>query len=534
VINRKKIVQFAVCSTLLGSLTVVQASSVLNVCLSNAPDTFDIVQSANLYTQNGIGIPLMDSLVDFKPGTTQLMPSLAERWDISKDGLSYTFYLRKNVSFHNNWGFKPTRFMNADDVLWSFNRMWDKKHPWNKFTTLGFQYFQGMGLDQLIQSIQKIDDHTVKFTLREPDVTFLANVAHRSMGAIFSKEYADYLDKNNRRNDWNTKPIGTGPFILKRYDKDAVIRYEANKSHWERAPKIDKMNMVITKDLQVAYQKVRKGECHVTDDVKAEMHQSIKADKSVDFISYPLETISFFALNTQKPHLKDKRVRQALWMAFNRKSYFDAMYQGGDAAEVAVNPFPKTVLGFDSSIKDYPYDLARAKQLLKEAGYPNGFTMRYYTTEHGRISGRKQSELIQADWAKIGVKVEPVFLEFGELMKRRRSGEHDMVGYSWGTDNGDPDNFLRPNLSCQAKKEGQNAAFWCHPEFDVLLKQGVRESNSTKRAAIYQKALKIFHDQAPWIPLAYPKGAFVKVKNLKGVVPNPMHEFDYSSAYFTK
>ena len=183
------------------------------------------------------------------------MPALAEKWDVAADGLSYTFHLRKGVKFQTTDYFKPSREFNADDVVFTFSRMIDKNHPFRKAYPTEFPYFTDMGLDTNIVKVEKVDANTVKFTLKSLDAAFLQNLA-MSFASVQSAEYADKLLKAGKPQLINQQPVGTGPFIFKRYQKDAQIRFAANKDYWNKADgaKVDNLVFAITTDASVRYQ----------------------------------------------------------------------------------------------------------------------------------------------------------------------------------------------------------------------------------------------------------------------------------------
>ena len=175
---------------------------------------------------------------------------------MSEDGLTYTFHLRQGVKFHSNDKFTPTRDFNADDVIFTFMRQASAENPWHEYIPgITYEYYSSMEMDKLIKSIEKVDDHTVKFTLNQPEAPFLANVAMPFV-SILSKEYADTLEAAGTREDLNNAPIGTGPFKFVAYQKDAVIRYQKNADYWGEAPKIDDLVFAITPDASVRLQKL--------------------------------------------------------------------------------------------------------------------------------------------------------------------------------------------------------------------------------------------------------------------------------------
>jgi len=189
------------------------AAKPLVVCTEASPEGFDIVQYTTAVTADASAETVFNRLVDFKPGTTDIEPALAERWDISADGLTYTFHLRQGVKFHTTDYFTPTRDFNADDVLWSLRRQLDPNHPWHDKTSVGYPYFESMAFKDLLKSVEKTDDHTVVITLTRPEAPFLRDMA-MAFTSIYSAEYADQLLKAGKTGDLNSKPIGTGAFIF--------------------------------------------------------------------------------------------------------------------------------------------------------------------------------------------------------------------------------------------------------------------------------------------------------------------------------
>jgi dipeptide transport system substrate-binding protein len=231
-------------------------------CSEASPSTFNPQMAEDGPTFNASSQMLFNRLVEFEEGATRVVPGLAEKWSVSKDGLVYTFNLRKNAAFHTTDTFKPTRPMNADDVIWSFERPLKKDHPYNKVNGGNYVYFKGMAMDQMIKKIEKVDDYTVKFTLFKPEAPFLANMA-MSFAVIHSKEYADQLLKAGTPQKIDIEPVGTGPFVLKRYAKDNSIRYEAHPAYWQGKAKLDKVVFAITPDPSVRFQKLKAGESDV-------------------------------------------------------------------------------------------------------------------------------------------------------------------------------------------------------------------------------------------------------------------------------
>ncbi|WP_213879189.1 ABC transporter substrate-binding protein [Pseudomonas sp. dw_358] len=519
----------ALAAALLGASIGVQAKPLV-VCTEASPEGFDIVQYTTATTADAASETIFNRLVDFTPGTTDTQPGLAERWEISPDGTQYTFHLRHGVKFQTTDYFKPTREMNADDVLWSFQRQLDPRHPWHDKAPLGFPYFESMGLQNLITAIDKLDDYTVRFTLKRAEAPFLRDMA-MGFASIYSSEYADQLLKAGKTDEINSKPVGTGPFILVRYSKDAQVRYKANPDYYKGKPPADPLVFAITTDSNVRLQKLRANECQVMVYPKPEDVASIKADPNLHLDQMDALMTSFVAINTQHKWLSDVRVRRALQMALDKPNLVNNLF-GKDNATLATNPYPATLLGYDKSIVDTPHDPAKARELLKEAGVPEGTTFTIFTRNGGGATNPNPTlaaQLLQADLAKVGLNGDIRVFEWGELNKRAKSGEHDLLFYGWAGDNGDPDNFLTPNLSCDAAITGENSARWCNKDFDALITKARGESEPAARAALYQQAQVVFHDQQPWLSLAHPKLFSATRKNVEGFHTSPMTNNNFAT-----
>lgn len=495
----------------------------LVVCTEASPEGFDIVQYTAATTADASAETLFERLVQFAPGSTTIIPALAERWTISDDGLVYTFFLREDVQFHSTPWFTPSREFNADDVLWSFQRQRDPAHPWHGLAQRGFPYFEAMGFASLIDKLEKLDEHSVRFTLKHPEAPFLADLA-MGFASIYSAEYADQLLKAGTPDLLNSQPIGTGPFIFERYSKDAQVRFRANPHYWAGPPPSAQLLLAITPDPNVRVQQLKAGECQVAVYPRPTDVPGLRQAGNLQVLELDSLITAYVALNTRHKPLDDVRVRQAINLTFDRAAYLRAQFGEGGASS-AINPYPPTLLGYNDQLKAWPHDRERARKLLAEAGLKNGFKLSIWTRPGGGPTNPNPSigaQMLQADLAAIGIQADIRVFEWGELIKRAKNGEHDVVFMGWVGDNGDPDNFLTPNLSCAAAESGENQAGWCNSEFDALISEARRITDPAQRATLYRQALVIFHEQAPWIALAHPKQFTVLAKDVEGFTLSPL------------
>ena len=501
--------------------TTAAAGKTLVYCSEGSPAGFDPAQYTSGTDFDASSYPIYNGLVEFKRGETDAVPALAEKWDVSEDGKTYTFHLRKGVKFHSTDYFKPTRDFNADDVVFTFKRMTDKEFAFNKAYPAEFPYAVDMGMADNITNIEKVDDSTVKFTLKNVEAPFVQNIA-MPFAYIHSAEYAAQLEKAGKAADLNINPIGTGPFVFKSYQKDTQIRYTQNPDYWDKANiHIDNLVFSITKDSAVRAQKVQAGECNVAAYPKTAEIEAAKKSGKVTVLDKPGFNVGYVGYNVEHGKLGDLKVRQALDMAINKDAILQAVYQG--AGVKATNPMPPTQWGYNDTLKDAPYDVEKAKALLKEAGVTDGYEIALWAMPVQRPynpNAKLMSEMIQADWAKVGVKAKIVSYEWGEYLKRAQKGEPDAIIVGWTGDNGDPDNWLGVLLSCQSVG-GNNYSRWCNKDFDKLVTDARQTTDKDKRTEMYKQAQVIFKEQLPWTTMAHSVVTVFTTPNVKDYKISP-------------
>lgn len=493
---------FAAIAVMLLASTPLSAKTLV-FCSEGSPENFypGINTTGTSFDANS---QIYSRIVDFERGSTNVVPGLAEKWEISSDGTVYTFHIRRNVKWQSNANFKPTRNLNADDIIFAIERQWKQDHPFFKVTSSNHSYFNDMGMPKLLKSVEKVDDYTIKVTLTRPEAPFLSDLAMEYAG-IQSKEYADAMLKAGTPEKIDQEPVGSGPFMLVQYQKDAIIRYKAFPEFWGGKAKIDDLIFAITPDASVRWAKLQKGECHVMPYPNPADLDAIRKDANIQVLEQPGLNIGYLAYNTTKKPFDNVKVRKAINMAINKKAIIDAVYLSTGVA--ATNPIPPTMWSYNKSIKDDPYDPDAAKKLLAEAGYPSGFETDLWAMPVQRPynpNAKRIAELMQADLAKVGVKAEIKSFEWGEYRKRAQAGEHQMAQLGWTGDNGDPDNFLNTLLGCEsAKTNGSNIAKFCYQPFEDLVQKAKSVSDQAERIKLYEQAQVIFKEQAPWFTIAH-------------------------------
>lgn len=490
----------------IGALALLIAGSAsaktLVFCSEGSPEGFTPALYTAGTTFDASSRQVFNKLVEFERGTTKIGPALAESWKVTENGTVYTFNLRKGVKFHTTKNFKPSRDFNADDVIFSFMRQFDKNHPYHMISGGAYEYFNGMSMPDLIKSIDKVDDYTVRFVLNRPEAPMIANLG-MDFASIHSAEYAAAMMKAGTPDTFDQEPVGTGPFQLVAYQKDAVIRFAANPNYWAGKAKIDNLVFAITPDASVRYEKLKAGECHVMPYPNPADLEAMRKDKNINLMQQEGLNVGYLAFNALTPPFDNAKVRKALSMAVNKEAILQAVFQG--SAKVAKNPIPPTIWSYNDAIVDDAYNPAAAKKMLDAAGIKNLKTKIWAMPVQRPYNpnARRMAELIQADWKAVGVDAEIVSYEWGEYLKRSSDKDRDgAVLLGWTGDNGDPDNFLAVLLGCDAVG-GSNRAQWCYKPFEDLIQKAKVVSDFTERTKLYQQAQVVFKEQAPWVTIAH-------------------------------
>lgn len=455
---------------------------------------------------------IYDTLVQYKDGSTDLEPGLAEKWQSSEDGLTWTFFLRQGVKFHDGTPF------NADAVLFSLNRQHDKTHPFHNVSG-SYVYWVATGLAEIVDKIAAIDDFTIQITLKTAYAPFIYTIAITPFSIVSPtavKEYGDAYFNN---------PVGTGPFKFSRWDKKDKIVLLANDDYWGGRPNLDRVVFRSIPDNAVRLIELQQGGLHAMEFPNPDDLQQIEQDDSLQLLTQPGMNIGYLAMNFDKPPLDNQKVRLAINHAIDKTTIIKHLYQG--LGMPAKNPIPPTLWSYDDTIQDYEYNPELAKKLLKEAGFPNGFETTLWALPVPRPyipDGRALAEVIQSDLRKIGIETKILTYDWGTYLEKTKNGEHDMAMLGWSADLGDPDNFFYFLLSkSSAEKPAGNIAFYRSDEMQNVLEKARATSDKHERDALYKEAQRLFHKDVPWVPLAHAKQVLVINKMVKNLRLQPLN-----------
>ena len=434
---------------------------------------------------------IFETLINFGEQDTTLQPGLAKEWEASEDGLTYTLELEEGVKFHDGTDF------NAEAVVKNFER-------WANGDADTFPYYQSMfggfkgDEGHVIESVTAEGDHTVVFTLKRPQAPFLKNLAMTMFGIGSPEAFEADAEA------FGEKPVGTGPFKFVEWKRNDSITVEKNEDYWkEGLPKLDRVVFRSIPDNGARLNALITGDIDLADGINPSDQATISGDDNLQLFERPSLNIGYLGMTVTREPFGDKLVRQAFNHAIDKQAIIDAFFEG--AAEMAKNPIPPSIPAFNDSIEGYEYDPEKAKELLAEAGYPDGFEMELWAMPVPRPympDGAKVAEVIQKNLADIGVTAEIVSYEWATYLEKASKGEADAFLLGWTGDNGDADNFIYALLDGD-NIGSNNYTYYDNDELHDILIEAQTEVDEDKRNELYAKAQEIIHEDAPWVPLAH-------------------------------
>jgi peptide/nickel transport system substrate-binding protein len=451
---------------------------------------------------------IFETLIQYGDQDTTIHPGLAESWKVTPDGLTYTFNLRQGIKFHDGTDF------NAEAVVFNFDR-------WMNGNSDSFPYYTMFGgykgdKGHVIKEVKAIDDHTVQFVLTRPQAPFLKNLAMSPFGIASPEAVKKYGDK------FRQHPVGTGPFKFVEWKENDTITLEKNPDYWQKGyPKLNKVIFRVIPENSARLNALANGEIDIMDGLNNSDEATVKANDNLQVIERPSMNVGYIGFTTTRKPFDNKLVRQAINYAIDKKSIINAFY-GGKALE-AVNPMPPSIEGYNKSIEPYPYDLEKAKELLKEAGYEKGFETDLWAMPVARPympEAQKVAEVIQESLSKIGVKAKIQSVDWATYLDKAAKGEFDMFMLGWTGDNGDADNFLYTLLD-KDSIGSNNYSYYSNDQLHDILIKAQTETDQAKRNTLYEQAQVIIHDDAPWVPLVHSTPLLAAGKDVVNYLPHP-------------
>jgi ABC-type transport system substrate-binding protein len=449
------------------------------------PRSLDPALSTDVPTGRAVGY-LFDGLTGFTPDA-RLEPRLAERWDVSEDGRTYTFHLRKGVTFHDGTPFTSRH------VLASFQRVLDPAtkggRGWPLYPIEGAQDF-AEGRGTAISGLSAPDDFTVVIRLREPLAVFTKMLA-MPVAAIVPENVGQNFGQN---------PVGTGPWKLAEWRHDDYLLFARNDKYWGGPPPAESLMARIIPEPSTAVAEFESGNVDILVVPEGETRRWEETDeKRAALKSAPALILYHVSLNTTRGPLKDARVRRAINHAVDVEQILRSVMSGRGRRAAGV--IPPTLEGADTTRQPYAHDVALAKKLLAEAGYPNGLDIELWHSSVATTSRLAQS--IQGYLAEAGIRAKLMQRDAPSVREAARKGETDMLIRTWYADYPDAENFLFPLLHSSHKGVGGNYSFYTNPQLDQLVDRARRELNDAERARMYREADKIAYDDAPMLFLFF-------------------------------
>ncbi|WP_437887340.1 ABC transporter substrate-binding protein [Phytobacter sp. V91] len=479
-----------------GGVTSLQAAT-LNVMQNEAPRSMDPGDQTATFTDTVLK-PMYEGLVDLSP-EYKIEPALATSWKMSDDGKVWTFTLRKNVVFHDGTPF------NADAVVVNLQRHIDTKRG----------LAASSRMRNVVASVKKIDDETVEITLKKVYPSFL-NLLTGGSAKMVSPE-AEKAGTIGRKAD------GTGPYMLQEYKAGEYVLQKKNPHYWGKNDGPDQIKWTWSSEPSVMNMALLSGQVDVINPVPPQFGLQLKSNPQIKLEEGEGASVFWLALNTEQKPLNDARVRQALNFATDKDALLKAVMFG--FASAANSPLAPVNEGYDSTLNEYPYNVDKAKTLLKDAGYPQGFDMNI------AVQGpdARTAQILQAMWGKVGVKVNIQQMESGVWSKaafapvsEKLANHTDSVLASWSSGLNGSDLQLRPLYHSQsAAPVGANLGFYKNQVVDELLDKASSTMDDKERIADYVQAQKVIMQDAPHVMLYFQNDLYATRSGIKGVRMEP-------------
>ena len=431
---------------------------------------------------------IYDGLVRYKDGALEVEPALAESWTISEDGKTYSFRLRKGVSFHDGTPF------DAEAVKSNFERMLDENHPQHETGPFPLAFFFSS-----IDRIEAAGEHEVVFHLEEPYAPFLSNLAYPT-GLIVSPEAVRKHGK-----EFGRQPVGTGAFRFAEWKSNAKVVVTRNADYWDGSPSLEAIVFRPITDANTRVAEMLSGGIDVMVEVPPDNIATFEQDPGYLVHEQSGPHLWFLILNMKEGIFTDKRARQAINYAIDKQALVENVLQG--TAGIAAGPTPPAFAwAWNDSLEPYPHDPEKAKPLLKEAG-AEGATLTFYVTEggSGMLDPVSMAVAIQADLAKVGLEAKIETYEWNTFLGKVNpglAGKADMAEMAWMTNDPDTLPYLALRTDAFPDAGGFNSGYYSNPEVDRLLEQARRSIDRAERAALYRKMQAIVHEDAPWAFIA--------------------------------
>lgn len=444
---------------------------------------------------------LYDGLVRYRDGALEVEPALAESWRVSEDGKTYTFELRRDVSFHDGTPFT------AEAVKFNFERMLDEEHPFHDTGPFPLAFFFSS-----IDRVETDGDHRVIFHLKEPYAPFLSNLAYPT-GLIVSPDAVRKAGK-----EFGRQPVGTGAYRFAEWESNSRVVVTGNQDYWDGAPDLEAVVFRPITDANTRVAEMLSGGIDVMVEVPPDNLATFAKDAAYEVHEQSGPHLWFLILNTKEGIFRDKRARQAINYAIDKQALTENILQG--TADVAAGPTPPAFAwAYNDELEPYPHDPEKARALLRDAG-AEGAKLTFYVTEggSGMLDPVSMAAAIQADLARVGLEVGIETYEWNTFLGKVNpglEGKADMAEMAWMTNDPDTLPYLALRSGAFPDEGGFNSGYYSNPEVDRLLEEARRSTDKAERARLYREMQAIVHDDAPWAFVANWKQNAVTTKRVR-------------------
>lgn len=474
---------------------------------------------------------MYEGLTRYKAGTAEVEPALAESWEVSEDGLTWTFKLRPGVKFHDGTDF------DAAAAVWNFNRWFDKENPAHQgdfeYWSSMFQGFKGDVDDagkpaSVFASAEAVDPQTLKLTLNRPNAPLLQTLAMSNF-AFASPAAVEKAGEKYGTPDGDPIAVGTGPYMLGEWKPGEQISLTRNDKYWGDAPPTATIVLRVIPDGSQRFLSLQKGEIDGMSQVNPEDIATATGDANLQLVMEPANNVGYLGFNQAKKPWNNKDCRMAVYQAIDKQALVDALYAGD--AEVAAQMMPPGLWGYNKALEDYKYDPEAAKASLAkcvEAEGPLPAAVSFHVPPIQRFYFPKPKELgeaIQAQLSEVGITTEIKSPDWRTLyLKEVNEGETELHLLGWGGDNGDPDNFLCQFFCGGSAQWNSKDGAAAPPDADLntLLRTAATLNTQAERQAEYEKANSLVHDLVLAVPLVHRSAPLVLAKGVSGYTPSPL------------
>jgi dipeptide transport system substrate-binding protein len=493
----------------------------VTVCMDSPILTLDPHQAPDMSSIDAVHLKIYEPLVKRSGRKKVIFPLIAKKWIRNREATQWKFILREKIPFHSNKYFKPKRFLNAEDVKFSFDRQLRPEEFGVKNSVL-----ISLGMNKLIKEIKVMGENTILFELHKSEPEFL-EILLDNVGAIMSKEYYDFTIKKKRPYLFSKRPIGTGPFKYASYEKKAFLKLKTFDEYHFGKVQYDELHFLNFVNNQKRMDMLKFGLCDIVQNPNPYQLREFEHDKRFRVIHYEYNNMLYMVFNTKKKPFNNPKVRKAISHALNTSKYISDIFAGhAKKADHLVTP---NVQGYSSGFANIEYDPAKARELLKEAGYEKGFASDFWTLPVPRIycpDGRKLAKLIRDDLAKVGIRIRIVVRPWKKFLTETEEGKYNFAIIGWG--NATARETLN-DLTCASTQRMTNRSFWCNESFDKMSQLYFATENKSMKKEALVKASREFYTELPWYPMIHTSKLKVINQKIQGFHPLMDGAEDYST-----